>query len=52
MTKIPPLNVKTCYTIVACRWEVLGDDDGIQYEPFPVPKQGLPIKLVPISNQY
>ncbi|KAK4850193.1 hypothetical protein QYF36_004641 [Acer negundo] len=30
------------------RWQVLGDDqDGIQYGPFPVPKQGLPIKVYP-----
>ncbi|KAF3454675.1 hypothetical protein FNV43_RR05123 [Rhamnella rubrinervis] len=28
------------------RWEVLGDEEGIQYGPFPVPKQGLPIKVV------
>ncbi|XP_052184159.1 abscisic acid 8'-hydroxylase 2-like [Diospyros lotus] len=27
------------------RWEVVGDGDGIQYGPFPVPKQGLPIKV-------
>lgn len=27
------------------RWDVVGEDDGIQYGPFPVPKQGLPIKL-------
>nr|UZH45677.1 abscisic acid 8'-hydroxylase 2-like protein [Tamarix hispida] len=27
------------------RWEVEGDEDGIQYGPFPVPKHGLPIKL-------
>ncbi|KVH94648.1 cytochrome P450 [Cynara cardunculus var. scolymus] len=26
-------------------WDVVGEDDGIQYGPFPVPKQGLPIKL-------
>ncbi|KAG9454652.1 hypothetical protein H6P81_007556 [Aristolochia fimbriata] len=29
------------------RWEVVGDDDGIQYGPFPVPKQGLPIRVSP-----
>ncbi|KAF4348362.1 hypothetical protein F8388_005510 [Cannabis sativa] len=29
------------------RWQVLGDDDGIQYGPFPVPKQGLPMKVTP-----
>ncbi|XXG75231.1 hypothetical protein AAC387_Pa07g3785 [Persea americana] len=27
------------------RWEVMGDEDGIQYGPFPVPKQGLPIRV-------
>ncbi|KAL5580962.1 hypothetical protein UlMin_013404 [Ulmus minor] len=30
-----------------CRWEVVGDNNGIQYGPFPVPKQGLPLKLTP-----
>ncbi|KAE8664674.1 Abscisic acid 8'-hydroxylase 1 [Hibiscus syriacus] len=29
------------------RWEVVGDEDGIQYGPFPVPKRGLPIKVTP-----
>lgn len=27
------------------RWDILGSENGIQYCPFPVPKQGLPIKL-------
>ncbi|XP_052208074.1 abscisic acid 8'-hydroxylase 2-like isoform X2 [Diospyros lotus] len=27
------------------RWEVIGDDDGVQYGPFPVPKGGLPIRV-------
>ncbi|XP_019199605.1 PREDICTED: abscisic acid 8'-hydroxylase 2-like [Ipomoea nil] len=27
------------------RWRVTGDEDGIQYGPFPVPKRGLPIKV-------
>ncbi|KAL8154073.1 hypothetical protein V2J09_011833 [Rumex salicifolius] len=27
------------------RWKVIGDEDGIQYGPFPVPKHGLPIKV-------
>ncbi|GAB4824434.1 hypothetical protein Ancab_007319 [Ancistrocladus abbreviatus] len=27
------------------RWQVVGDEDGIQYGPFPVPKHGLPIKV-------
>ncbi|XWS28808.1 hypothetical protein CRYUN_Cryun25bG0103100 [Craigia yunnanensis] len=29
------------------RWQVVGDEDGIQYGPFPVPKRGLPVKLTP-----
>ncbi|KAJ9548391.1 hypothetical protein OSB04_020934 [Centaurea solstitialis] len=31
------------------RWEVIGDDDGIQYGPFPVPQHGLPIKVCPLN---
>ncbi|XP_057953137.1 abscisic acid 8'-hydroxylase 2 [Malania oleifera] len=31
------------------RWEVEGNSDEVQYGPFPVPKQGLPIKVFPIS---
>ncbi|KAF5744587.1 abscisic acid 8'-hydroxylase 2-like [Tripterygium wilfordii] len=27
------------------RWQVVGDEDGIKYGPFPVPKRGLPIKV-------
>ncbi|KAL6195533.1 hypothetical protein ACLB2K_031152 [Fragaria x ananassa] len=27
------------------RWHLMIDDDGIEYGPFPVPKQGLPIKV-------
>eukprot|EP01018_Ginkgo_biloba_P032437 Gb_30377 [translate_table: standard] len=27
------------------RWDVVGSENGIQYGPFPVPKQGLPIKV-------
>ncbi|PPS06903.1 hypothetical protein GOBAR_AA13733 [Gossypium barbadense] len=27
------------------RWQVVGDEDGIQYGPFPVPKRGLPVKV-------
>nr|ABW81069.1 Cytp450-1 [Tarenaya spinosa] len=30
------------------RWEVVGDEEGIQYGPFPVPKRGLPIRVIPI----
>ncbi|XP_039012764.1 abscisic acid 8'-hydroxylase 2-like isoform X2 [Hibiscus syriacus] len=29
------------------RWQVVGDEDGIQYGPFPVPKKGLPVKVTP-----
>ncbi|XP_050140929.1 abscisic acid 8'-hydroxylase 2 [Malus sylvestris] len=35
----------------AYRWQVTGDEDGIQYGPFPVPKQGLPIKVVPRNKK-
>ncbi|KAI3732798.1 hypothetical protein L1987_64006 [Smallanthus sonchifolius] len=27
------------------RWEVIGEDNGIEFVPFPVPKQGLPLKF-------
>ncbi|XP_043703096.1 abscisic acid 8'-hydroxylase 2-like [Telopea speciosissima] len=33
--------------ITTYKWEVIGDDDGIQYVPFPVPKRGLPIWVTP-----
>lgn len=43
----------TCYIniciICYCRWEVIGDD-GIQYGPFPVPQDGLPIKICPLNE--
>lgn len=35
------------YPYLVIRWKVIGDDDGIQYGPFPVPKQGLPMKVIP-----
>ncbi|XP_009364364.1 abscisic acid 8'-hydroxylase 2 [Pyrus x bretschneideri] len=35
----------------AYRWQVAGDEEGIQYGPFPVPKQGLPIKVVPRNKK-
>ncbi|XP_075633153.1 abscisic acid 8'-hydroxylase 2 [Castanea sativa] len=35
----------------SCRWQVVGDEDGIQYGPFPVPKQGLPIKVTPRNKK-
>lgn len=31
------------------RWEVIGENDGIQYGPFPVPQHGLPIKVRPLN---
>ncbi|KAL9228715.1 hypothetical protein vseg_004265 [Gypsophila vaccaria] len=33
------------------RWKVVGDDDGIQYVPFPVPKHGFPISVYPRKLQ-
>ncbi|XP_040953473.1 abscisic acid 8'-hydroxylase 2 isoform X3 [Gossypium hirsutum] len=33
-----------------CRWQVVGDEDGIQYGPFPVPKRGLPVKVTPLQK--
>ncbi|KAK6247099.1 hypothetical protein QUC31_018664 [Theobroma cacao] len=32
---------------ISYRWQVIGDKDGIQYGPFPVPKRGLPVKVTP-----
>ncbi|KAI6686857.1 hypothetical protein NL676_032770 [Syzygium grande] len=32
---------------ISYRWETVGQDDGIQYGPFPVPKGGLPIRVRP-----
>lgn len=29
------------------RWDIVGTESGIQYGPFPVPKQGLPVKVRP-----
>lgn len=29
------------------RWKAMGDEDGIQYGPFPVPKHGFPIMVYP-----
>ncbi|KAL9672720.1 hypothetical protein QQ045_028972 [Rhodiola kirilowii] len=37
---------------ISYRWQVVGDNEGIQYGPFPVPKHGLPIRLVPIGSRY
>ncbi|KAF9598648.1 hypothetical protein IFM89_029898 [Coptis chinensis] len=39
-------NLTTTY-----RWEIVGEElDGIQYSPFPVPKQGLPIRVTSIKK--
>ncbi|KAI4334544.1 hypothetical protein L6164_019224 [Bauhinia variegata] len=35
---------------ISYRWQVVGDGDGIQYGPFPVPKHGLPVKITPRKN--
>ncbi|XP_022155105.1 abscisic acid 8'-hydroxylase 2 [Momordica charantia] len=32
---------------ITYRWQVVGEESGIQYGPFPVPKGGLPIKVIP-----
>ncbi|RDX73519.1 Abscisic acid 8'-hydroxylase 2, partial [Mucuna pruriens] len=32
---------------ISYRWQVVGNEDGIQYGPFPVPKHGLPVKITP-----
>ncbi|KAJ7947624.1 Abscisic acid 8'-hydroxylase [Quillaja saponaria] len=32
------------------RWQVTGENDGIQYGPFPVPKRGLPVKVTKRSK--
>ncbi|KAL2488934.1 Abscisic acid 8'-hydroxylase 2 [Forsythia ovata] len=29
------------------RWKIIGEEDGIEYGPFPVPKGGLPIQVCP-----
>ncbi|GLJ39577.1 hypothetical protein SUGI_0808670 [Cryptomeria japonica] len=29
------------------RWEVMGTQDGIEYDPFPIPNQGFPIRVTP-----
>lgn len=31
--------------VILCRWEVVGSQSGIQYGPFPVPKDGLPARF-------
>ncbi|XP_028775711.1 abscisic acid 8'-hydroxylase 2 isoform X1 [Neltuma alba] len=32
---------------ISYRWQVVGNEDGIQYGPFPVPKHGLPVRITP-----
>ncbi|GLJ39575.1 hypothetical protein SUGI_0808600 [Cryptomeria japonica] len=29
------------------RWQLVGTESGIEYGPFPLPKQGLPVRLIP-----
>lgn len=43
--------VSLTYPNLVTRWKVVGDDDGIQYVPFPVPKQGLPMKVIPKNKK-
>ncbi|GLJ39579.1 hypothetical protein SUGI_0808700 [Cryptomeria japonica] len=31
------------------RWETVRSEDGIEHSPFPIPKQGLPLRLIPKS---
>ncbi|KAL4558215.1 hypothetical protein LXL04_036413 [Taraxacum kok-saghyz] len=38
------------HLITSYKWEVIGNHNGIQYVPFPVPKKGLPIKIRRISE--
>lgn len=33
-----------------CRWAVEGSQSGIQYDPFPVPQHGLPVRFWEESN--
>ncbi|KAK6935831.1 Cytochrome P450 [Dillenia turbinata] len=33
------------------RWDIVGGEDGIQYGPFPVPKHGLPIRVIPRNKK-
>ncbi|XP_065877213.1 abscisic acid 8'-hydroxylase 2 [Euphorbia lathyris] len=32
---------------ISYRWEAIEEEDGIQYGPFPVPKKGYPIRVIP-----
>ena len=38
------------HLITSYKWEVIGNHNGIQYVPFPVPKKGFPIKIHRISE--
>ncbi|PWZ37591.1 Abscisic acid 8'-hydroxylase 3 [Zea mays] len=33
------------HLVTAYRWETVGSSDEVEYRPFPVPKQGLPVRL-------
>ncbi|XP_022997684.1 abscisic acid 8'-hydroxylase 2-like isoform X2 [Cucurbita maxima] len=39
------------HLIIDYRWKVVGEESGIQYGPFPVPKGGLPIKVFSRKNK-
>ncbi|KAK9158817.1 hypothetical protein Scep_005391 [Stephania cephalantha] len=34
---------------ITYRWKIVGNEDGIHYGPFPVPKGGLPIRVIPME---
>ncbi|KAK9168401.1 hypothetical protein Syun_000541 [Stephania yunnanensis] len=36
---------------ITYRWKIVGNEDGIQYGPFPVPKGGLPIRVIPMEPE-
>jgi hypothetical protein len=33
--------------IIGCRWELDGCKNGVQYSPFQIPEEGLPIRIEP-----
>lgn len=39
--------LKCCFYFFWCRWSVVGAKNGIQYGPFALPQNGLPITLYP-----
>ncbi|XAR59451.1 (+)-abscisic acid 8'-hydroxylase [Bertholletia excelsa] len=34
-----------CLIFSGCRWEVVGSQSGVEYGPFPIPRQGLPARF-------